>query len=111
LYGFDYSSEELGLESQPFYYFYTAMTWDNGSEEVDVYEGNGRGLFFRNSVDDSLEGWWCLRDSSNRFNYSCSSAKIDKFFFEEDSTTFPMQRNDTSWWECGAEDKKTYTQA
>ena len=45
LYGYDYSSEELSLQDQNFYYMYTGMTWDDGAENVIRVEGDGKGLF------------------------------------------------------------------
>ena len=87
------------------------MAWDNGAEVVVTWEGDVRGLFVQNSVDGSLEGWYCMRDQQAAYNWDCKSAKIDEYFFDPKSNQFPIQRELTSWWECGVEDKKTYTQA
>ena len=51
LYGFDWESPLLSLKAQQFYYFYTAMTWDDGFEKLIQREGDGRGLFVQNTFD------------------------------------------------------------
>jgi hypothetical protein len=110
LYGYIYSGDGITIDA-PFYYLYTAMSWDDGSENVIDEDDAGKGLFMRNYIDDSLEGWWCERNSLSYFNWLCYSARIEQFYFEPESEMMPINRVENSWWECGAEDMKTYTQA
>ena len=60
LYGQNLNGTDLGLKnSSPFYYLYVGMTWDDGLEHVIQNDGDGKGLFFRNYNDFTLEGFWC----------------------------------------------------
>ena len=90
LYGEDFNSALLDLKNQPFYYLYTGMTWDDGEEGVITADGDGKGLFIQNFEDNSVEGWYCIRNSEALYNWDCRSARIDSYFFEPDQITFPM---------------------
>mmetsp|Transcript_42723 Transcript_42723/g.56402 ORF Transcript_42723/g.56402 Transcript_42723/m.56402 type:complete len:88 (+) Transcript_42723:210-473(+) len=87
------------------------MTWDDGNGRVLQEEGAGKGLFFKNEFDFSLEGFYCYRKSLSYYNWLCESTKIDEFYFEPEVSRMPYNRTPTSYWICGAEDRKSYTQA
>ena len=36
---------------------------------------------------------------------------MSEFYFEPEVNRMPYNRTPTSWWMCGAEDMKSYTQA
>ena len=110
LYGEYMYYDEIKLGAS-YYYFYTAMSWDNGENGVLEEEGAGRGLFFGNTSTDIVEGWYCDREPSNYFNWECHSTKIHYSNWHPEVGEMPDNRSSTSWWECGVEDKRTYTQA
>ena len=88
------------------------MTWVNENRGGVLQEdGAGRGLFFQNSVDYSVEGWYCTRDNTAYYNWLCESTHISSFYWDPRSDRMPINRRETSWWICGAEDRNTYTQA
>ena len=108
LYGEKLYYDELELPAS-YYYFYVAMSWDNGSNGILTDEGAGRGIFFRNSYNDVIEGWFCTRDESNYFNWDCKGSKIHESHWQPEYNEMPDDRRETSWWTCGVEDKRTYT--
>ena len=110
LYGEKIYYEELSAPAS-YYYFYVAMTWDNGENGVLTDEGAGRGLFFKNVYTDNVEGFYCTRDKMAFFNWECVSSKINGSSWAPEVEEMPDQRTMTSWWVCGVEDKSTYTQA
>ena len=87
------------------------MNWDNGEERLIDTPGDTKGLFLENYTDGSIEGWYCVKDETAMYGWSCYSAKIEAEYFDPEDTIFPTHRHENSWWECGCEDKKTYTQA
>ena len=96
----------------PFYYYlYIGMTWDNGNDEVLTDEGATKGLFVRNFVDSAVEGFYCTRRNNAYYNWLCESSVIDPFYFEVNVPRLPINKEMTSWWLCGVEDRNTYTQA
>ena len=110
LYGERERYEELKLGGL-YYYLYVAMSWDNGNGGVLKDEGAGKGLFFKNNYTDITEGWYCTRDSSAYFNWLCEGTKISEAYWAPEIEEMPNDRAMTSWWVCGVEDFKTYTQA
>ena len=94
-----------------YYYVYIGMTWDNGSEEVLTEEGAVKGLFIRNYVDSSVEGFYCVRRNNAYYNWLCESTVITEFNFDPVIPQLPINKEMTSWWVCGVEDRNTYTQA
>ena len=110
LYGVREYFDELELGAS-YYYFYTGMSWDNGSNGVLTEEGAGKGLFFKNHYTDIIEGWYCMRDDSQYFNWDCDGAMILEHYWQPEVDEMPLNRIATSWWECGVEDKNSYTQA
>ena len=110
LYADTTTGNSFAVEPQ-YYYLYIGMTWDDGDGYVLQKEGAGRGLFFRNEFDRSVEGFYCYRDSYAYFNWLCESAHMTDFFFDPEIPRMPYNRTPTSWWVCGAEDRNTYTQA
>ena len=110
LYG-DPEAENLYEVLPEYYYIYIGMTWDDGNNRVLEKEGAGKGLFLENSVNGMVEGFYCLRDSSAYFNWLCHSVKIDSFYWDPSVPRMPINREETSWWTCGVEDRNTYTQA
>ena len=94
-----------------YYYMYVGMTWDNGNGRILTEQGAGRGLFFRNFVNKSVEGFHCYRDNLSYFNWLCESVYMSDFFFDPTVPRMPVNRSQTSYWTCGVEDQVTYTQA
>ena len=72
LYG-DVSTENTFSVSPQYYYLYIGMTWDDGNGYVLEKEGAGKGLFFKNEFDFSIEGFLCRRDANSYFNWLCES--------------------------------------
>ena len=87
------------------------MTWDDGNDRVLTKEGHGRGIFFKNDILGSVEGFYCVRDNSSYFGWLCESSIISEYQFRPEQNRMPSNREITSWWTCGAEDYNTYTQA
>ena len=87
------------------------MTWDNGEGGKLTEEGAGRGLFFRNFIDDSVEGFFCTRDNASYFNWLCESLHISSYYWNPTVNRMPVNISKNSWWTCGVEDRNTYTQA
>ena len=100
---------------------------------------SGRGLFFRNDIDLSMEGWLCEARPLTLFGWECigiyfppeafgdvaNGAYIKKEGEEEDAyvnaegkplprklpNIFPKNRKVTGNWTCGVENLGDYTQA
>ena len=88
LYGETEYYDELKLGGL-YYYFYTAMSWDNGDNGVLTDEGAGRGLFFKNDYTDITEGWYCTRDKNAYFNWLCEGTKIGEAHWAPEEDTMP----------------------
>ena len=89
LYGQEFTSQVLpNIKRQKTYYLYTAMTFDNGEESPISTDGDGKGLFVQNYLDMSLDGWYCIHDSSNLYGWSCYSATIPAEYFEPTKDLF-----------------------
>ena len=110
LYGDVNTANSFNVTPQ-YYYLYIGMTWDDGNGYVLKEEGAGKGLFFKNEFDYSVEGFLCHRKNSHYFGWVCESYYMSEFFFDENSDWMPYNRTPTSWWICGAEDRISYTQA
>ena len=111
LFGDSSYENEFGVQPD-YYYLYTGMTWINENRGGVLEEdGSGRGLFFQNFVDNTVEGWFCTRDNTAYYNWLCESTHISDFYWDPSSNRMPINREATSLWICGAEDRNTYTQA
>ena len=110
LYGVDDHKNDFSVDPT-FYYFYVGMTWDNDNGGVLDTQGAGRGLFFKNFRDDSVEGFFCTRENTSYFNWLCDSVKFSSYYWDPTVNRMPVNRENNAWWTCGVEDKNTYTQA
>lgn len=111
VYGKDDDMLNLNLE-QRYYYLYTALTWQNPSTNLPVTHDNAAyGLFIQNYVDFTVEGWMCEIAPYSQRGWLCESFSIPYDDFDPWSEKMPLGRVPNSWWECGCEDKNTYTQA
>ena len=110
LYG-DVTAENSFEVFPEYYYFYVGMTWDDGEGRVLTQENAGKGIFFRNFIDYSVEGFYCYRDNLAYHNWLCESNSISAFNWDPEVTRMPLNREHNSRWTCGVEDRNTYTQA
>lgn len=91
---------------------YTALTWYDPKTNRPIEEpGAAYGVFFQNTVDESLDGWLCEYAPQSQYGWLCSSYWIPAYAFKEDANRLPIDKERTSWWECGCENMQTYTQA
>ena len=73
LYGEEFHSTTLKIDTYGIYNFFTSMSWDNGAGDLIKEPGTGRGLFFRNDIDLSMEGWLCESRPLTLFGWECVS--------------------------------------
>ena len=113
LYGDDqyYSLPDL---NQDFYYLYTGVSWYNPNLDRPFSEpGRGFGIFVQNLDDWNLDGWWCEVDTISapfsQYGWICQSTQILTVDFDPAMDYMPVERIDNGWWECGCENKNTYT--
>ena len=88
LYGEKLYYDELKLPAA-YYYLYVGMTWDNGDNGILTEDGAGRGLFFRNSDIDNIEGFYCTRDETKFFDWDCVGSVISANVWEPENNEMP----------------------
>ena len=59
------------------------MSWDNGQSGLIKEAGVGRGLFFRNDIDLSMEGWLCESKPLTLFGWECLSVYFPPEAFDD----------------------------
>ena len=91
LYGDTTRPNEHGVE--PVYYnLYIGMTWDDGNGDVLEEPGAGKGLLMQNQVDDTVEGFYCLRDNNAFYNWLCHSTRITDINWHPEIPRMPVNR-------------------
>lgn len=93
-----------------YYNIYTALTWTNPLKNRPVSQPfSAYGLFIQNSGDYSLDGWLCEIAPGTQYGWLCSSFVIANRDFDPTANDLPIERKLNSWWQCGCENKNTYT--
>ena len=53
----------------------------------------------------------CTIAPETTYGWLCESMVIPERYFDTASRDLPIERIPNTWWQCGCEDKNTYTQA
>lgn len=109
LYGKDEELHNIDMK-QDYYYMYTGLTWTDPVKNRPVSAPfSAYGVFLQNQLDFSLDGWICEIAPGTQYGWLCSSFVIAARDFDPEANDLPIERKLNSWWECGCEDKNTYT--